>query len=125
MELYSLGISIEVPENSEAKPVDDGVHFDLNPDGRTIRRFSLRKANHVELTASFPKSKKLKNGGYISYDLYQSEEAGSGGTEYELTGVFELEDKTFLIQSIDQQEFSSGKPEHCFKYLATAKVLAH
>lgn len=124
LELTNLDISIKVSQTHSIIELDDKFKINLNPDGRTLKQFSLSKSKPVVEKGKYLETILFDNGMILKYNVFEeNENVGSGGIEYELEGILEFRKDLYLITATDQKEFEKGKPEFCFKYLSTIERL--
>ena len=121
-ELKTLNISLMIPQEHTIFEVSNGVIINLNPQERNTKQMSIEKVKPGVQKDKFTKSYTYNNGAILHYFTLEKE-GGSGGTEYELKGIFEFEDEEFLVTSTTQNELGKGKPEFCLKYLSTIETL--
>ncbi len=121
-ELESLKIKIMIPKECTTLENNDNILIDCNPKGRAIKQFSISKIQSTLQEDQYDALFSFENGATVQYYMFEGG-GGSGGTEYQLEGVFKIEDKTLLITSSDQKEFGKGEPEFCLKYLSTVEII--
>ena len=117
-----LNISVMIPKECAVNESKNKISFNLNPKGRTIKQFSISKLPSVVHNNNYKYTFSFENEATLSYHTF-IKGAGSGGTEYELEGVLKIKNKSFLVHSIDQEEFTKGNPNFCLKYLSTIEIL--
>lgn len=122
LELVNLNISIRVPHTYNIAEHDNKVIINLNPEGRTVKQFSIVKSKPVVQKGNYTETFLFDNGAILNYHLFEKA-GGSGGIEYKLEGILEFEKELYLIMVTDQKELTEGNPEFCLKYLSTIKSL--
>ncbi|GAA4279237.1 hypothetical protein [Aquimarina mytili] len=121
LELKELKISILVPQESSFDESNNEVLINLNPKGRSVKLFSIKKATAPK-NNKYNTSFTFDSGATLNYFIFE-ENGGNGGIEYKLNGNLEYEDRIFKITSTYQEELGRGYPEFCLKYLSTIKNL--
>ena len=119
--IKAMGIRIQVPEKNIVRAYPDRVVVDINPEGRSVRQFSI--ATSMIVLKTYNKTFHFKNKAVLKYTTFAGDTPGSGGNEYRLKGKLTYKDQTFLIEAVDQKEFGKGDPEFCLKYLSTLVLL--
>lgn len=119
--IKAMGIRIQVHEKHIVRAYPDRVVVDINPEGRSVRQFSI--ATSMAVLKTYHKTFHFKNKAVLKYTTFTGDTPGSGGNEYRLKGKLTCKDQTFLIESVDQKEFGEGNPEFCLKYLSTLILL--
>jgi len=124
LELKTLNIKLMIPQKHHIFKIEDSFTIDLNPNGRTIRQFSIAKLQSNNKKEKYTESCTFKNGFILNYNTF-NKTGGSGGNEYILEGFLESQGDLFRIVSTDQKELDTGEPEYCLKYLSTIKRMKH
>lgn len=121
LELKTLKISLMIPKENNVFDHDSVILIDLNPNERNIKQFSISQLKSTIPMDKYKESLIFENGVVLNYYTSETVE-GSGGSEYELEGIFKFENGQYKITSIDQKELGKGNPEFCLKYLSTIEV---
>ena len=119
--IKAMGIRIQVPEKNIVRAYPDRVVVDINPEGRSVRQFSI--ATSMAVLKTYDKPFHFNNKAVLKYTTFTGDTPGSGGNEYRLEGKLTCKNQTFLIKAIDQKEFGKGDPEFCLKYLSTIRSI--
>ena len=121
-ELEALKIKVMIPKECTILENNNNTLIDCNAKGRVIKQFSISKIQSTLQEDQYEALFSFENGATLQYYTFEGG-GGSGGTEYQLEGVFKIGGKTLLITSSDQKEFGKGEPEFCLKYLSTVEII--
>lgn len=113
-----LGIDLMVPEGSTVFYYENGTSINLNPKGRLVRQFRIADVSPEIENSRFEKSYLFENEAKLEYGI-TTNNGGSGGMEYVLSGIFRLKGQAFYINSSYQGAFNTAEATFCFKYLST------
>ena len=88
---------------------------------RQMRFIEIKKAQDGP-AEKLDRKETLKNGRTLRYRVDYDIGGGSGGTEGELVGRIEIDDRAILVRCRDQKE-GRPEPEWCFPYIGTLAIV--
>jgi Tse3 toxin immunity protein Tsi3 len=99
-----------------ATATSDGDRFSVSMSERLVRQLHLRPAPGGR-GQEYARVEKLSNGAILRYSIERHAGGGSGGPEAELQGILEVGTRLLAVSCLDQDEFTTPRPEWCLQFL--------
>lgn len=124
IQLPVLELVILIPTEHEIVSFENHTIIHFDPDKRYGKSIALKKINTKTPEQEYEHVKKFKKEKRFYYNTSILENPGSsGGKEYCLEGILEIENRLYAIRVSDFRESGKGNPEFCFEYLATIEII--